>query len=113
MGRPYLPSSLLDLSDFGMRLTPAPEVWERLQSEILADTGSIHNPEHAHPIDANIGVLWASSGFGKQGRVVLGQAEQLMLRAGGWQKARQEPQIREWCGEEPACRPHRGDVIVE
>ncbi|MNH09000.1 hypothetical protein D3C79_684410 [compost metagenome] len=52
-------------------------------------------------MDANIGVLWASSGFAKQGRVVLGQAEQLMFRAGGWQKARQEQQMREWFGEEP------------
>ncbi len=84
-----------------LTLRPAPEVWEWISREILAETGSIHNPEHAHLIDANIGVLWASSGFGKQGRVVLGQAEQLMFRAGGWQKARQEQQMREWFGEEP------------
>ena len=87
MDRPYPPSSLLELSelsDFGIRLAPAPEIWDWLKAEILADTGSIHNPEHAHLIDANIGVLWASTGFAKQGRVVLGQAEQLMFRAGGW-----------------------------
>ncbi len=104
MDRPYPPSSLLELSelsDFGIRLAPAPEIWDWLKAEILADTGSIHNPEHAHLIDANIGVLWASTGFAKQGRVVLGQAEQLMFRAGGWQKARQEQQMREWFGEEP------------
>ncbi|GLO52491.1 hypothetical protein D3C76_394340 [compost metagenome] len=104
MDRPYPPSSLLELSelsDFGIRLAPAPEIWDWLKAEILADTGSIHNPEHAHLMDANIGVLWASSGFAKQGRVVLGQAEQLMFRAGGWQKARQEQQMREWFGEEP------------
>lgn len=82
-------------------LRPAPQVWEWINTEILADTGSIHNPEHAHLIDANIGVLWASCGFGKQGRYVLGQAEQVMFRAGGWQKARQEQQMREWFGEEP------------
>ncbi|MND23316.1 hypothetical protein D3C80_137180 [compost metagenome] len=104
MDRPYPPSSLLELSelsDFGIRLAPAPEIWDWLKAEILADTGSIHNPEHAHLMDANIGVLWASTGFAKQGRVVLGQAEQLMFRAGGWQKARQEQQMREWFGEEP------------
>ncbi|QHF31202.1 hypothetical protein PspR32_12440 [Pseudomonas sp. R32] len=82
-------------------LRPAPDVWEWIQQEILAVTGSIHNEEHAHLIDANIGVLWASSGFAKQGRVVLGQAEQVMFRAGGWQKARQEQQMRDWFGEEP------------
>ncbi|WP_313740480.1 putative metallopeptidase [Pseudomonas sp.] len=84
-----------------LTLQPASEVWEWIQREILADNGSIHNPEHGHLIDANIGVLWASTGFAKQGRVVLGQAEQLMFRAGGWQKARQQQQMREWFGEEP------------
>ncbi|MGG4661007.1 putative metallopeptidase [Pseudomonas vlassakiae] len=82
-------------------LKPAPELWEWIQREVLADTGSIHNPEHSHLIDANIGVLWASSAFSRKGRSVLGQAEQLMFRAGGWQKARQEQQMREWFGEEP------------
>jgi len=101
MDRPYPPSSLLELPGLGIRLAPAFEVWEWLQAEILAATGSIHNEDHGHLIDANIGVLWASSGFAKQGRVVLGQAEQVMFRAGGWQKARQEQQMRDWFGEEP------------
>ncbi|AWF68470.1 hypothetical protein CSB92_6113 [Pseudomonas aeruginosa] len=84
-----------------LTLRPAPEVWEWINAEILADTGSLHNEDHAHLLDANIGVLWASTAFAKQGRVVLGQAEQVMFRAGGWQKARQEQQMREWFGEEP------------
>ncbi|WP_172682001.1 putative metallopeptidase [Pseudomonas protegens] len=99
MSRPIPPGSLLEA--VFLELQPAPEIWQWVQSEILADTGSIHNEDHAHLIDANIGVLWASTGFAKQGRVVLGQAEQLMFRAGGWQKARQEQQMREWFGEEP------------
>ncbi|PHN28956.1 putative metallopeptidase [Pseudomonas sp. ICMP 561] len=104
MDRPMPPASLLelsDLSDFGIRLTPAPEVWEWLQAEILADTGSIHNEDHAHLIDADIQVMWASSSYGKQGRTVLGQAEQVMFRAGGWQKARMEQQMRDWFGDIP------------
>lgn len=39
MGRPQPPASLLELSElyeFGIRLTPAPEVWEWLQAEILS-----------------------------------------------------------------------------
>ncbi|WP_368607482.1 putative metallopeptidase [Pseudomonas fulva] len=99
MRQPIPPSTLLDSPS--LVLLPAPEVWAWIESEILADTGSIHNPEHAHLTDANIGVLWASTGFAKHGRVVLGQAEQLMFRAGGWQKARQEQQMRDWFGEEP------------
>ena len=105
MDRPYPPLSLLelsDLSDFGIRLTPAPKVWEWLQAEILADTGSIHNEDHAHLLDADIRVMWASSSFAKQGRTVLGQAEQVAFRAGGWQKARMEQQMRDWFGGVPA-----------
>lgn len=105
MDRPYPPSSLLELSelsDLGMRLTPAPEVWEWLQTEILPSTGSIHNEDHAHLLDADIRIMWASSSFEKQGRTVLGQAEQVAFRAGGWQKARMEQQMRDWFGDVPA-----------
>lgn len=102
MGRPYPPASLLELSYLGIRLTPSPEVWEWVQAEILADTGGIHNPDHAHLLDADIRVMWASSSFEKQGRTVLGQAEQVAFRAGGWQKARMEQQMRDWFGEVPA-----------
>lgn len=99
MSRPMPPAELLG-SPF-LLLEPACEVLEWIQREVLAETGSIHNPEHSHLNDASIGVLWASSAFNKKGRSVLGQAEQLMIRAGGWQKARQEQQMREWFGEEP------------
>lgn len=85
-----------------MRLVPAKEVWEWVQSEILSDTGSIHNEDHAHLIDADICIMWASSAFTKQGRTVLGQAEQVAFRAGGWQKARMEQQMRDWFGCVPA-----------
>ena len=105
MNRPYPPTSLIDLSDLsdiGIRLTPAPEVWEWLQAEILTDTGSIHNEDHAHLLDADIQVMWASAAFSKKGRTVVGQAEQVALRAGGWQKARMEQQMFDWFGCVPA-----------
>ena len=104
MNRPMPPALLLEvseLSDFGIRLTPAPEVWEWIQAEILADIGSIHNEDHAHLIDADVAVMWASSSFEKAGRFVLGQAEQVAFRAGGWQKARMEQQMRDWFGDVP------------
>ncbi|WP_100633234.1 putative metallopeptidase [Pseudomonas qingdaonensis] len=89
------------LESLWLTLRPATGVWDWIQREILDTTGSIHNEEHAHLIDASVGVMWASSSFAKKGRSVLGQAEQLMIRAGGWQKARQEQQMRDWFGEEP------------
>lgn len=85
-----------------MTLRSAPEAWEWLQAEILADTGSIYNEDHAHLLDANIRVMWASSSFEKKGRTVVGQAEQVAFRAGGWQKARMEQQMMDWFGDVPA-----------
>ncbi len=99
MSRPMPPDDLLE--SLWLTLRPATGVWDWIQREILDTTGSIHNEEHAHLIDASVGVMWASSSFAKKGRSVLGQAEQLMIRAGGWQKARQEQQMRDWFGEEP------------
>lgn len=62
MSRPYPPKTLIDQGEFaelGIRLTPAPEVWEWLQAEILSGVGSIHNEDHAHLLDADIQVMWA------------------------------------------------------
>jgi hypothetical protein len=102
MIRPMPPAAVLKLADFGIRLTPAPEVWEWLQAEILSSTGSIHNEDHAHLLDADIRIMWASSAFTKKGRTVLGQAEEVAFRAGGWQKARMEQQMRDWFDDVPA-----------
>ncbi len=86
----------------GVLLAPAPQLLEWTERVILAADGALHNPDHAHLVDADLAFLWASSGFQKVGRVVLGQAEQVMFRAGGWQKARQEQQMIEWFGRVPA-----------
>ncbi|ALX94875.1 hypothetical protein AV650_15530 [Serratia fonticola] len=82
-------------------LAPANEVHEWVTDNILKDTGLLHNPDHAHLLDADVRFMWASSAFTKQGRTVLGQAEQVAMRAGGWQKARMEQQMHEWFGEIP------------
>lgn len=101
MKRPISPAGLLADDLFGIILAPDPELAVWVQNTILADTGPLHNPDHAHLLDADIGFLWASSAFTKRGRTVVGQAEQVMIRAGGWQKARQEQQLIEWFGHVP------------
>ncbi len=53
-------------------------------------------------MNADLAFLWAPTGFKKAGRTVVGQAEQVMFRAGGWQKTRQEQQMVEWFGRVPA-----------
>ncbi|MFP8461776.1 putative metallopeptidase [Enterobacter hormaechei] len=83
------------------RLIPADGVWQWVQANIIAESGHLHNPDHIHLADADIGFLWAANAFSKKGRTVLGQAEEVMFRAGGWQKARMEQQMYEWFGHKP------------
>lgn len=93
--RPYPPADL-------WRYIPAEGVAEWAQAEILANDGRIHNPDHAHLIDADLVFLWAPGGFAKAMKTVIGQAEEVMIRAGGWQKGRQEQQFEDWFGRVPA-----------
>lgn len=103
--RPQPPAALLERGPddlFGSRFAPAPELHDWVMREIVRPGGAIHNPDHAHLDGADMAFLWAVSGFAKAGRFVLGQAEQVMFRAGGWQKARQEDQFLAWFGRVPA-----------
>lgn len=59
----------------GGLLSPAPELQEWTERAVLAAGGLLHNPDHAHLVDADLAFLWAPSGFQKAGREVLGQAE--------------------------------------
>lgn len=100
--RPIPPESLTaDDVQPGIRLQPAADVMTWLKTNVLAESGPLANPDHAHLIDADLCFMWASSAFQKQGRIVLGQCEQVMFRASGWQKARQEQQMIEWFGSVP------------
>lgn len=83
------------------RLIPATEIGDWVNLHILSEEGRIHNPDHNHLLDADVAFMWASGAFEKKGRYVLGQCEQVMLRAGGWQKARMEQQMHEWFGRIP------------
>ena len=101
--RPYAPVNFITSDNWQpyTRLIPANEVHEWVSRQILSDTGSIHNPDHEHLLEADLCFMWASDSFAKKGRHVLGQAEQVMIRAGGWQKARMEQQMYEWFGRIP------------
>lgn len=101
--RPYPPPLFVDNPDFKpyIRIIPAEGVHEWLHTEILREDGNLHNPDHAHLQEADLCFLWASNAFDKKGRAVLGQAEEVMMRAGGWQKARMEQQMYEWFGRIP------------
>ncbi|MGF7240654.1 hypothetical protein ABIC11_001067 [Pseudomonas oryzihabitans] len=82
-------------------IVPSPELREWAFDTFVREGGRLRNEDHIHLLDADIGFLWARTGFIKGGRLVLGQAEQVAFRAGGWQKARAEQQMVEWFGGIP------------
>ncbi|WP_228264364.1 putative metallopeptidase, partial [Acinetobacter baumannii] len=64
----------------------------------------LFNPDHMHLRSfryPDIAVMWARSGFKKQGRQVIGTTEKVIFNVGGWRKARQEQQMRDWFGFVP------------
>lgn len=101
MKRPMPPLNFIDALTPYIQLIPAGEVLEWINAQIISDDGDLSNPDHFHLADADIGIMWASSAFEKQGRAVLGQAEQVAMRAGGWQKARMVQQMYEWFDRVP------------
>lgn len=102
--RPRPPAAMIQVEEFAyvdMRVEPAPDVWKWIEKHILEESGAIHNPDHSHLLVADIEVMWGSTSFAKKGRTVIGQAEEVALRAGGWQKARMEQQMTDWFGRTP------------
>ena len=101
MQRPLPPASFVEEFTPYIKLMPAGDMFGWITDNIFDAEGSLHNPDHLHLVDADIAFLWAASAFTKKGRTVLGQAEEVMMRAGGWQKARMEQQLYEWFGRKP------------
>ena len=97
--RPFPPAALVEseLPAF----VPAPEVGAWFAAHVLAADGRLFNPEHKHLRDADIAYLWARGAIQRQGRMVLGTCEQVAIRAGGWQRQRQEAQFLDWFGRVP------------
>lgn len=68
-------------------------------STFIDEEGELCNPDHVHLSYYNrdlIGFMWASRPFEKGGHIVLGQAEQVAIMAGGWKRKRQELQMVQW-----------------
>ncbi|WP_241301023.1 putative metallopeptidase [Burkholderia cenocepacia] len=100
--RPAPPDILFDDSNWIRRVVPADGVAEWVNETLLRDGAPLHNPDHAHLIDADVAYLWAAVENVRQMRRVVGQCEEVTIRAGGWQRARQEQQYLEWFGRVPA-----------
>lgn len=100
--RPLPPPEFAEVA-FDARFAPALDLAEWARETFINEGGDLHNPEHAHLADASVGFLWASLGYVKAGRHVLGLTEDVLMNGRGntWQRGRAEQQLREWFGEVP------------
>ncbi|MFW1784346.1 putative metallopeptidase [Acinetobacter nosocomialis] len=107
--RPFPPQDLLDKADEeeAIRLAPATDLMNWVITNFLTNGGPLHNPDHdhiaelIHDNEEFLAFAWASSACMAKKRMVLGQCEKVMFNQGGWKKARQEQQMRDWFGYVP------------
>lgn len=95
--RPMPPEWIFEIDT--PNFAPAPELWEWIRQVFLDPKSKLFNPDHMHLRSfryPDIAVMWARSGFKKQGRQVIGTTEKVMINAGGWKKERQEEQYIQW-----------------
>lgn len=102
--RPLPPDDLGEVQDDGSltHFRPAPEVLAWVKATVLNEAGPLYNEDHAHLRDADLEVIWASSSFQKAQRMIVGTAEEVAMRAGGWQRARMEEPFLRWFGRVPS-----------
>ena len=108
---PLPPKSILDYSQGDddetsfIEFAPASDLREFVTETILNENHELYNPAFEHITLLNepefLQFLWASDGFNKAEKRVLGQCERVSFMAGGWKKARQEKQMRDWFGFTP------------
>lgn len=106
---PFPPTDFIDQADEeeAIRIVPASDLKNWVVANFLTLGGPLHNPDHDHLAEMlhdNEGFLasaWASTAYTRTKRMVLGQCEKVMFQQGGWKKARQEQQMRDWFGFVP------------
>ncbi|MCG9494305.1 hypothetical protein MCL36_17420 [Acinetobacter pittii] len=107
--RPFPPTDFIDQAEEeeAIRLIPAPDLKKWVVANFLTVGGPLHNPDHdhiselLHDNEEFLACAWASSACVAKKRMVLGQCEKVMFNQGGWKKARQEQQMRDWFGYVP------------
>ncbi|MCU4333814.1 putative metallopeptidase [Acinetobacter pittii] len=95
--RPMPPEWIFEMGT--PNFVPAPEMWDWIGRVFLNPKSKLFNLDHLHLRSfryPDIAVMWARSGFKKQGRQVIGTTEKVMINAGGWKKERQEEQFIQW-----------------
>lgn len=83
-------------ADVPERFVPDADVADWIRETWIAADGALANEDHAHLLDARIGVLWTNVINSRQMRQVLGTAEIPQVMGGAWKRGRHEQQLRDW-----------------
>lgn len=94
---PEIPIRLLDGKD---AIEPCPQVREWASQMFLTPGQYLHNPDHEHLFDAQIGFCWTNVSNAKQGKRILGTAQVGAPSGTAWQKIRAMEQLERWFGSE-------------
>lgn len=80
---------------------PSPELADWAMATFIAVGAPLHNPDHEHLADAQIGFLWTTVGLTRHMHAIAGQAETPRAQGNKWVRGRAIQQLEEWFGEEP------------
>ncbi|CAN5784527.1 putative metallopeptidase [soil metagenome] len=99
VARPYPPDGLGDDAPEGF--VPDWTFAEWIRETFIHGGGPLANEDHAHLMDAALGVLWTNAVNRRQMRHVIATAEIPQAMSGGWKRARHDYQLRQWFDVEP------------
>lgn len=99
MTRPVPPSETV--SDPFPRFVPAPELEEWTRQQFINELSPLHNPEHEHLQEAEIGFLWTNVENTKRQRMILGQCQLVTQSGDKWSQGRSLFQLHEWFDLQP------------
>jgi len=99
VARPFPPEDLDEDRPEGFAPDDAFSEW--IRGTFILGSGPLANEEHAHLMDAHVGVLWTNAVNQSKQRLVLATAEIPQATSGGWRRARHDYQIREWFDRAP------------
>jgi hypothetical protein len=93
-GRPIPPDDVAE--DELQRFVPDQRFAEWIRETFILPTGALANEDHAHLIDARIGVLWTNAVNLSKMRQVIATAELPQVIGSAWRRGRAEQQLRDW-----------------
>lgn len=99
MDFPEIPREVVQ--PFKPLFVPSPELRDWVRDTFIEIDSKLWNPDHTHLRLAHLGFLWTNVGNAKNGRCIIGTAQEGQPNGQAWSKGQKEQQITEWFGIVP------------